>query len=361
MNIAPGVAPVLNPIGLEPLSSHPKVSVLVSSYNYQEFLGEAIESVLGQTWQNFELIICDDGSTDASAEVARGYSRLDQRVRVIEKENGGQGSGFNAAFRESSGEILCLLDADDSFRPQKLERVVQGHQRHPEAGFGLHRVLRVNRNKRPQGVWPLRPALPEGWHGEQMLKEGGVLSYMPPTSGLSLHRTVAERIFPLPETHPLTALADQVITRRAPLLTCVVRSLEVLSEYRLHGSNSYEQGRVTAKSLLREILNCRALWEAEREFLATLDPLLALRLQPVEESPYLVYLEYLYARMSRSADTLISYRRLMRDMEADPNSRLLWLWRSSIYFPPFLFDKMVNLMNRQSAVKQLVARLCGVV
>jgi glycosyltransferase involved in cell wall biosynthesis len=355
-----GAAPVLSPIGLAPLSSCPKVSVLISSYNYEAFLGEAIQSVLGQTWENFEAVVCDDGSTDNSVEVAQRYSRRDRRVRVIAKKNGGQASGLNAAFRESSGEILCLLDADDVFHPEKLERVVQGFQRQPDAGFGVHRVLRVDCNRRPQGVWPLRPALPEGWHGDRMLKEGGVLSYMPPASGLSLHRTVAERIFPLPEAAPCGSLADQVITRHAPLLTSVVRSLEVLAEYRLHGSNSYEQSRVTPESLLKRIESCRALWDAERDFLASLDPSLVSQLQPVEESPYLSHLEYLYARMTRSPATLISYRRLIRGMKSDPHARLVWLWRSSICFPPFLFDRMVNLMSRQGAVKQFVARLCGV-
>jgi glycosyltransferase involved in cell wall biosynthesis len=361
VSVASEALPVLRPIPLAPLSSQPKVSVLVSSYNYRDFLAEAIESVLAQSWQNFQLIICDDGSTDGSAQVARQYSRRDSRIRVIEKENGGQGSGLNAAFRESSGEILCLMDADDIYRPEKLERVVQSHQRKPDAGFGLHRVLRVDRNRRPQGVWPLRPALPEGWHGESMLADGGVLSYMPPTSGLSLHRSVAERVFPLPEEPPLTGLADQVITRRAPLLTCVVRSLEVLAEYRLHGSNSYEQAQLTAATVMREIESCRALWEAERKFLGSIDPLLIPRLRPVEESSYLIYLEYLHARMSRSPAAGKCHRRLIRDMQGDPNARLLWFWRSSIYLPPILFERLVNFMSRQSAAKQILARLCGVV
>ncbi len=86
-----------------------------------------------------------------------------------------------------------------------------------------------------------------------MLLDGGVVGYMPPTSGLSLHRGVAGRIFPLPESYPLTATADQVITRLAPLLTSVVRRQDVLTEYRLHGANSYERSKITAESILREI------------------------------------------------------------------------------------------------------------
>jgi len=246
-------ATLLAPIQLRTLSYRPKVSVLISNYNYDEYISQAIESVLSQTYRNFELIICDDGSTDDSKEIITGYCRRNSQIRLIAKENGGQASGFNAAFASSTGELICFLDSDDLFRPTKLACLVEAHQDAPDAGFGLHRVQRVNRRRRPQGVWPMASVLPHGWYGEQMLQSGGVLCYMPPTSGLSLHRTVAERIFPLPDSYPLASVADQVITRLAPLLTSVLRRQEVLAEHRLHGSNNYGQSKVTADTILREI------------------------------------------------------------------------------------------------------------
>ncbi len=132
------------------------------------------------------------------------------------------------------------------------------------------------------------------------------MSYMPPTSGLSLHRTVAERIFPLHETHPLAAIADQVITRFAPLLTSVLCRQDILAEHRLHGANSYGRSEVTAATILREIRVCESLWSAQYDFLQSLDSRLALRLRPLEQSSYLLYLEYLYARLSRSPFTRLS-------------------------------------------------------
>jgi glycosyltransferase involved in cell wall biosynthesis len=352
-------ATLLAPIQLRALSERPKVSVLVSNYNYAEYLAQAIDSVLDQTYQNFELIICDDGSTDNSREIISGYCLRDPRIFLITKENGGQASGFNAAFAASSGELICFFDSDDIFRPTKLACMVEAHQQTPTAGFGVHRVQRVNKQRRPQGIWPLGSTLPHGWRAKQMLLDGGVLGYMPPTSGLSLQRSVAERIFPLPESFKVCA--DQVIIRFAPLLTSIVRRQEVLAEYRLHGANSYERAKMTAESIRREITMCGDLWIAQRDFLKFLDPALVSQLQPLENSSYLLYLEYLYARLSRSPSLLLSYHRYMRDIQADPQATKVWFWKNSIHLPSFIFDRVINLMNRQNRVKEILARLRGVV
>lgn len=350
------VVSCLVPLQLKRLSEMPKVSILLSNYNYGQYIGQAIESVLDQTYKNYELIICDDGSTDNSRDIIAEYCRRDVRIRLIAKENGGQGSGFNAAFAASTGELIFFLDSDDLFCTTKISSMVEVHQRKPNAGFGIHRIQRVNRRRRPQGVWPREAELPQGWHGERMLENGGVLSYMPPTSGLSLHRTVAERIFPLPESHPLTAVADQVVTRFAPLLTQVISCQEVLAEYRLHGTNSYGRSKITAESMLREITICKNLWSAQRDFLETLDLGIASQLQPLEKSCYLIYLEYLYARLSRSPSMLSSYHRYIRDLQANPQAREVWFWRYSIYLPSFLFDALLNLICGQSLIKEIIAR-----
>ena len=350
-------ATLLAPIELRVLSNRPKVSVLISNYNYDKYIGQAIESVLSQTYENFEVIICDDGSTDNSKQIIAEYCRWDSRIHLIAKENGGQASGFNAAFASGVGELFCFLDSDDLFRPNKLACMVEAHQHAPNAGFGVHRVQRVNKRRRSQGVWPLGSRLPEGWQGERMLKDGGALGYMPPTSGLSLHRTVAERIFPLPESFRICA--DQVIIRFAPLLTSVLRRQEVLAEYRLHDANSYERSRMTAESILREITMCKNLWIAQCHFLESLDPTLASQLLPPEHSSYILYLEYLHARLSRSPSAPLYHQRYIRDKQANSDARMLWFWKNSIYFPSFIFERMINLMNRQSLLKEILARLRG--
>ena len=289
----------IHPVELHPLPAQPMVSILVSNYNYGRYIGNAIQSALDQTYTNIELIICDDGSTDDSVQVIEAYERKDARLRLIRKENGGQASGFNAAFAISRGEIIALLDSDDLFLPHKVERIVADFQAHPDCGFGVHRVIRVSADLRRQGVWPMSAPLPRGWYGSRLLHDGGILLYMPPTSGLSLRREIAERIFPLPLAEPLVRCPDQLITRLAPLITNVTGENEALAQYRLHGENNYGPDRVTAASFKRELEYCQALWDAQKSFLAGIAPRLAEDFQPLSSNPYIIYNQYLHARLAK--------------------------------------------------------------
>jgi len=95
----------------------PLVSVIVPAYNAERFLGEAIESVLAQTYAPVETIVIDDGSTDRTAEVARGYDG----VEVIGQENAGPAIARNRGFEASRGEMVTFHDADDTMMPGKLQ------------------------------------------------------------------------------------------------------------------------------------------------------------------------------------------------------------------------------------------------
>ncbi|MEO1180761.1 MAG: glycosyltransferase, partial [Cyanobacteria bacterium J06636_28] len=105
------------------------VSVIISNYNYGRFITEAIESVLNQTYSNVELIVVDDGSTDNSRDIIQSYSH---RLISVFQENSGQGAAFNVGLTQASGDIICFLDADDYYRPDKLEKVVAAFETHPE-------------------------------------------------------------------------------------------------------------------------------------------------------------------------------------------------------------------------------------
>lgn len=101
----------------------PLVSVLIPCHNAAPWLHDTLASVLDQTWQNLEVIVIDDGSTDDTIAVAR-RSESDRRVRVISQPNAGQSASENRAVRESRGEYLEFLDADDLLAPDKIERQV---------------------------------------------------------------------------------------------------------------------------------------------------------------------------------------------------------------------------------------------
>src|SRR5713226_9489377 len=98
----------LKPIALPPLGDNPLVSILTANYNYARFIGDAIESAQNQTYTNWEMIVCDDGSTDDSCELVERYMQRDPRVRLVRKQNGGQTSAANAAYRECHGQIVCF-------------------------------------------------------------------------------------------------------------------------------------------------------------------------------------------------------------------------------------------------------------
>ena len=95
---------------------NPLVSVMIGAYNAAPYLGEAIESVVGQDYEPLELIVVDDGSTDGTADVARSFTQ----AKLIQQENGGNGAARNRAVENASGKLYAFLDADDRFTPGKL-------------------------------------------------------------------------------------------------------------------------------------------------------------------------------------------------------------------------------------------------
>ena len=101
----------------------PEVSIITPNYNTERFVGATIESVLAQTYGNWEMIIVDDASTDASVDIIREYVNRDERIRLIALDkNQGQGNARNVATDEAKGRWLAFLDSDDLWHPQKLER-----------------------------------------------------------------------------------------------------------------------------------------------------------------------------------------------------------------------------------------------
>ena len=111
----------------------PRVSVVVPVYNKEHYLRRAVDSVLAQTFDDLELVLVDDGSTDGSLEVCRSYA--DPRVRVIHQANGGEGAARNRGIREARSPMLALLDGDDQWAPTFLEAMMGLAAEHPQAGI----------------------------------------------------------------------------------------------------------------------------------------------------------------------------------------------------------------------------------
>ncbi|RKX59155.1 MAG: hypothetical protein DRP29_05180 [Thermodesulfobacteriota bacterium] len=110
-----------------------KVSVLMPAYNAEKYIEEAIDSVLKQTFTDFELIIVNDCSTDNTKDVAYSAIKNDPRGFIIDlPENKGKAHALNYAIQQSKGQYICILDADDIFFPDKLEQQVKFMNEHPE-------------------------------------------------------------------------------------------------------------------------------------------------------------------------------------------------------------------------------------
>lgn len=103
----------------------PLVSVIIPAYNAAKFIAKTIESVLSQTYKNIEVLVIDDGSQDATAEIVRSIAQKDSRVVLLQQENSGVAAARNLGIDKSKGEFIAPIDADDIWYPQNLEKQVQ--------------------------------------------------------------------------------------------------------------------------------------------------------------------------------------------------------------------------------------------
>ena len=126
------------------------ISVVISVYNGEAYLAEAIRSVLGQTGVELELIVVDDGSTDSTPAVARAFS--DPRMTVLRQENRGVAAARNAGIERSRGEFIAFLDADDVWLPAKLRRQMELFARRPEVGVAYTGYVITDSGLRARGV-----------------------------------------------------------------------------------------------------------------------------------------------------------------------------------------------------------------
>ena len=123
----------------------PKVSVLIPAYNSADFLPQAVESVLAQSFQDYEIVIVDDGSTDQTAALAQEFARRNGgRIRYIHQENQGVSAARNALVQQAQGELVSFLDADDYWAPNHLNLGVQILNDDAKTGLVHSNITRVN-------------------------------------------------------------------------------------------------------------------------------------------------------------------------------------------------------------------------
>jgi glycosyltransferase involved in cell wall biosynthesis len=134
--------------------ARPFVSVIIPSYNHAAYIGETLQSVLNQSFWNFEIVITDDGSRDGTPDIIRQFSDPRIHLEVFQK-NRGASVAANSAIRRSRGKMICPLSSDDYFLPGKLEKQVAFLAENPAiaAVFGLPKFIDQRGNPAPGGAW----------------------------------------------------------------------------------------------------------------------------------------------------------------------------------------------------------------
>jgi glycosyltransferase involved in cell wall biosynthesis len=347
----------LKPIALPPLPATPLVSVLIANYNYGRFLGQALESVLEQTYRNFEIVVCDDGSTDESRYILEIYGQKCDQLKVLLQENKGQSEAIFAAFEANRGEIICLLDSDDAFLPSKLEEIVAAFSHAPEAGFAVHRLIATDSSLRMLRPLPAMGIVASGWKAPQMsLRSPQMLWCMPPTSGLALRRAVAERVMPHLRDRRFS-YADSTIQVLAPLITPMLTINRPLSLYRIHGENCFGGKEFTAEDLERLAHQDAELWCAWRSFVMTIVPDLPAGFPiPPEKAPSVLH--YACARKQGDPTSKSLYRNVISGpWFASMPRPYRWFWRSSALLPDWLFERGFNFIYGKGRAKLIISRL----
>jgi glycosyltransferase involved in cell wall biosynthesis len=215
------------------------VSVVIPCYNHAQFLAHAIESVLTQSYSNFEIIVVDDGSTDDTAEVVRRYSP----VHYVYQDNAGRSSARNTGLWQSRGEFVVFLDADDRLLPNALETGINCMHEHPECAFvsGHCRVIDSNGVILPSP----RQRHVEHEHYLQLLRGG---SYIWCPAVALFQRKVFDFVHRFDPA--LMPVEDYDLYLRITKDLPVYSHNQVIAEYRQHSSNTSRDVTVMERAAL---------------------------------------------------------------------------------------------------------------
>ena len=141
-----------------------KISIIVPVYNVEKYIAECIESVLNQNFEDYELILVDDGSKDNSLSICREYAEKDERIRVFSKENGGVSSARNFGFDKAEGEYITFIDSDDYVSPDYCSILLSYmNESIGMVVLGLQKVFTDGR------ISPIKHRLPEGVYSYENL------------------------------------------------------------------------------------------------------------------------------------------------------------------------------------------------
>lgn len=224
-------------------SRSPLVTIVIDNFNYERYVGAAIDSALDQTYERTQVIVVDDGSTDSSRSILNAYR---DRAEIILKSHAGQGSAFNVGFAASAGDVVIFLDADDVLGPraaQAAAKALCGRQ-----ASVVHWPLAVVDQ---EGAW-VRARIPRlplsaGDLRSEAIRYGPAIHISPPTSGNAWSREFLTSVLPMPE-ETFRDCADNYLFTLSPIYGEILVIKRPLSCYRMHGANRYAAMTVLEKA-----------------------------------------------------------------------------------------------------------------
>lgn len=225
------------------------VSVIISNYNYAEFVAQAIGSALALDWRELEVIVVDDGSTDGSLEVIERYA---DRVQVVAQPNGGQISAYNTGFARSRGNVVIFLDSDDVLEPSLLRELSRVWRAGVSKAQFQMRVI-DGRGSATGAFLPQFRIVPTSRDVRRWVERCGTYP-TPPGSANAYARSFLEKIFPLVGED---RAADAYCLAAAPHFGDVVTIAKPLVGYRVHGRNQGAMVELDARRFGREVERAR--------------------------------------------------------------------------------------------------------
>jgi glycosyltransferase involved in cell wall biosynthesis len=209
---------------------NPKVSVIIPNYNYSQYIGEAVESVLSQTYANVEIIVVDDGSKDNSLEILETFGN---KIKVIAQQNAGVSAARNNGVANSDGEFIAFLDADDVWLPEKLEKQIERFS--TDNSLGLVHVAVQDIDAKGNNLDIHLDGLSGNVSHEILLLERSVV--LGGGSGIMIPRKVFDEVGGFDSR--LSTSADWDIFYQISSRYKVGFINEILLKYRIHGSNMH--------------------------------------------------------------------------------------------------------------------------
>ena len=292
-----------------------KVSVIIPSYNMANFLGEAIQGILSQTYQNFEIVVVNDASTDNTDQVMQQFD--DPRIKyIVHPENRYAAAARNTGIQAAEGDLIAFVDADDKVHPEKLATQVEFLDRHPEIGLVYCSRIEIDENGNSLALVPAPPVA--------TLKDL-ILGYPYAPSEIVMRREWIDKVGLFDETFRYNA-EDPDFHRRLALRGCQMAGVRrVLNYRRLRTGRVYRNLPLVVEDQLRSFDN---------SFTSPLCPedVLALR----ERSLSMIHRILSFLAFSQS-DTILGQELIRKAVELDGrffandlNKYIMFLIRSSV-------------------------------